>query len=129
MRNWDPQLSESQPESVPSAKSRAVPSLSYPSSEARSSAGSSSVPPSACQWERDWKDVQAVAKYVGIPEDKVKLVDYSKEYWSKVFEPSVEVWQAMAPPRFRYRAPPISSHGTGLSVLTRVAGRSSSALL
>jgi hypothetical protein len=88
-----------------------------------------------------------VAKYVGIPEDKVKLVDYSKEYWSKVFEPSVEVWQAggtpnpdvmcnrwvddvtMAPPRFRYRAPPISSHGTGLSVLTRVAGRSSSALL
>ncbi|GFZ51238.1 hypothetical protein JCM24511_08996 [Saitozyma sp. JCM 24511] len=98
MRNWDPQLSESQPDSVPSATKRAVPSLSYPSSEPRSSAASSSNPPSACQWERDWKDVQAVAKYVGIPKDKVKLVDFSKEYWSKVFEPSVGVWEAGGTP-------------------------------
>jgi tRNA-specific 2-thiouridylase len=96
MRNWDPQLSESQPDSIPTR--RAVPSLSYPSSEARSSASSSNGPPSACQWERDWKDVQAVAKHVGIPKDKVKLVDYSKEYWSKVFEPSVAVWEAGGTP-------------------------------
>lgn len=86
MRNWDPLLSESPPESSLSPSSI---SLAY------SSASSSKREPnvSPCQWERDWNDVLKVATQVGIPKDSIKLVDLSKEYWSRVFEPSVGVWE------------------------------------
>lgn len=67
-----------------------MPTLSYP--------GSPSKPPKSsaeqtCQWEKDFRDVQAVAKHCGIPDDKVQLVDLSKEYWNRVFEPSVRIWE------------------------------------
>ncbi|OXH22808.1 tRNA (5-methylaminomethyl-2-thiouridylate)-methyltransferase [Cryptococcus neoformans] len=86
MRNWDPLLSESPPESSLSPSSI---SLAY------SSASPSKREPnlSPCQWERDWNDVLKVATQVGIPEDSIKLVDLSKEYWSRVFEPAVGVWE------------------------------------
>jgi hypothetical protein len=91
MRNWDPQLSESPPGDRPSS---IVPSLAYPAS----GSPSTSALPSVCEWEKDWRDVQAVARHVGIPENNVRLVDFTKEYWSRVFEPSVAAWEAGATP-------------------------------
>ncbi|WVW80708.1 tRNA (5-methylaminomethyl-2-thiouridylate)-methyltransferase [Kwoniella bestiolae CBS 10118] len=78
MRNWDPLLSESS-SSSPSSQY----ALSYQSSNTKS----------GCQWEKDWHDVQSITRSIGIPRDKVKLVDLSKEYWSRVFEPSINVWE------------------------------------
>lgn len=78
MRNWDPVLSEERP-----AEDNSL-SLSYTDGSAYS----------PCAWERDWNDVRAVARHVGIPDDKVSLVDLSKEYWTQVFEPSVAEWDA-----------------------------------
>ncbi|WVQ95428.1 tRNA (5-methylaminomethyl-2-thiouridylate)-methyltransferase [Kwoniella sp. CBS 9459] len=88
MKNWDPLLSES---STSQSHSNPGYSLSYPSS-------SSSPPPttgsdSPCSWERDWNDVRSVSRAIGISSDRVKMVDLSKEYWSRVFEPSINVWE------------------------------------
>ncbi|ESK84034.1 trna (5-methylaminomethyl-2-thiouridylate)-methyltransferase [Moniliophthora roreri MCA 2997] len=44
-----------------------------------------------CQWERDWNDVQRLCKALDIP---CKMVDLSKEYWTRIFEPSLEIWQS-----------------------------------
>ncbi|EJD02272.1 tRNA-methyltransferase [Fomitiporia mediterranea MF3/22] len=44
-----------------------------------------------CEWEKDWEDVQLVCRQVGLP---CELIDLSKEYWTSVFEPSLEAWQA-----------------------------------
>jgi tRNA-specific 2-thiouridylase len=61
-----------------------------------------------CEWERDWEDVQQVCKKLRIPCNMVcrqrysckpsltglaLQVDFSREYWNKVFEPALEVWQ------------------------------------
>ncbi|EIN07014.1 5-methylaminomethyl-2-thiouridylate-methyltransferase [Punctularia strigosozonata HHB-11173 SS5] len=43
-----------------------------------------------CEWEKDWEDVQRVCKALGIPCD---MIDLSREYWTRVFEPSLEAWQ------------------------------------
>ncbi|KAF6751132.1 tRNA-specific 2-thiouridylase [Ephemerocybe angulata] len=43
-----------------------------------------------CEWEKDWEDVQRVCKVLDIP---VTMVDLSKEYWNKVFEPSLRLWE------------------------------------
>ena len=82
MRNWDSLLSESS-DTDPSH------TLSY-SSQARSAKTPNMSP---CGWEKDWESVQSVCSYVGIPEDKVKLVDLSREYWTRVFEPAINVWE------------------------------------
>lgn len=42
-----------------------------------------------CEWEKDWHDVQRVCKLLDIP---CKMVDLSKEYWNRVFQPSLDVW-------------------------------------
>ena len=42
-----------------------------------------------CEWERDWQDVERVCRLLGIP---CRLVDLSKEYWNRVFEPSLDGW-------------------------------------
>jgi len=48
-----------------------------------------------CEWEKDWHDVQRVCKMFDIP---CQLVDLSKEYWLRVFEPSLRLWeQGMTP--------------------------------
>ena len=43
-----------------------------------------------CTWQRDWEDVQSVARHLGIP---VKMVDLSREYWTQVFEPALGEWR------------------------------------
>ncbi|KAI0273526.1 tRNA methyltransferase [Gloeopeniophorella convolvens] len=43
-----------------------------------------------CEWEKDWEDVQRVCQKLDLP---CQLVDLSKEYWLKVFEPAVRTWQ------------------------------------
>ncbi|KAG8893829.1 hypothetical protein FRB99_001678 [Tulasnella sp. 403] len=43
-----------------------------------------------CQWEKDWEDVQRVCTMLDIP---VKMIDLSQQYWTRVFEPSLEEWQ------------------------------------
>ncbi|KAI0759510.1 tRNA 5-methylaminomethyl-2-thiouridylate-methyltransferase [Irpex lacteus] len=48
-----------------------------------------------CEWKKDWSDVQRVCKYLDIP---VKMVDLSREYWTRVFEPSLAAWEAGATP-------------------------------
>jgi len=87
MRNWDPLLSESgaDEEDEPGA-TRAT--LSY----GRTVSGTPNLSP--CEWERDWADVRRVCAHVGVPERDIRLVDLSKEYWSRVFEPAVAVWEA-----------------------------------
>ncbi|KAL0575896.1 hypothetical protein V5O48_006069 [Marasmius crinis-equi] len=44
-----------------------------------------------CQWERDWQDVERVCRSLGIP---CKMIDLSKEYWNRIFEPSLQVWES-----------------------------------
>ncbi|TFK46652.1 5-methylaminomethyl-2-thiouridylate-methyltransferase [Heliocybe sulcata] len=43
-----------------------------------------------CEWEKDWEDVQRVCKMLDLP---CKMVDLSREYWTRVFEPSLELWE------------------------------------
>ncbi|KAJ7077149.1 tRNA-specific 2-thiouridylase [Mycena belliarum] len=43
-----------------------------------------------CEWERDWEDVQLVCRAFGIP---CKMIDLSKEYWNRVFEPALRDWE------------------------------------
>ena len=42
--------------------------------------------PGGCSAERDWKDVQKIAKQLDIP---VHRVDFSRDYWTRVFEPAL----------------------------------------
>lgn len=42
-----------------------------------------------CEWEKDWVDVQRVCTKLGI---KARMVDLSKEYWTRVFEPAIADW-------------------------------------
>lgn len=76
MRNWDPLLSENADE-LPLSLSYGTPATHSP-----------------CSWERDWEDVKRVCKHVGIPQSDIRLVDLSKEYWTRVFEPAIAVWEA-----------------------------------
>lgn len=48
-----------------------------------------------CEWEKDWEDVQRVCSMLDIP---CKMVDLSREYWTRVFEPSLRMWEAGATP-------------------------------
>ncbi|KAJ7227338.1 tRNA-specific 2-thiouridylase [Mycena pura] len=43
-----------------------------------------------CEWEKDWDDVQKVCKVYDIP---CQMIDLSKEYWNRVFEPSLRQWE------------------------------------
>ncbi len=61
-----------------------------------------------CEWEKDWEDVQRVCKQLGIPCELVSClghivfmlvtirmqIDLSKQYWNRVFEPSLRDWEA-----------------------------------
>lgn len=88
MRNWDPLLSESPESQEPEPGSRL--SLNY----SQSQAGPSRLRGQhQCQWERDYEDARAVARYVGLKDSDLQLKDFSKEYWSRVFEPAVNVWE------------------------------------
>lgn len=65
-----------------------------------------------CEWKKDWSDVQRVCAYLDIPVRMVRLlfilcvltesqlpqVDLSREYWTRVFEPSLEAWESGATP-------------------------------
>lgn len=82
MRNWDPLLSEQQ-------TSGQELDLNYASS---SNSGHQ------CEWERDWADVRATTRHLRIPEDRVRMVDFTKEYWTRVFEPAVGVWEGGGTP-------------------------------
>lgn len=104
MRNWDPQLSESEIERLAEAQAAQprpkVPTLAYSApQQLLSESGEAGVSPvrlgvpSVCQWEKEYADVRAVAKHVGIPDRLVQLVDFTKEYWNLVFEPSVSAWE------------------------------------
>ncbi|KAL7423912.1 hypothetical protein Q5752_001497 [Cryptotrichosporon argae] len=90
MRNWDPLLSENQDsDSAPSpasSASAAAPAAPYALSYAP-------APGHQCEWERDFADVRRVAAHVGVPASRICLVDLSKEYWGRVFEPAVGVWE------------------------------------
>ncbi|KAF9227589.1 5-methylaminomethyl-2-thiouridylate-methyltransferase [Gyrodon lividus] len=44
-----------------------------------------------CEWKKDWEDVQRVCRMLDIP---VRMVDLSREYWIRVFEPSLRFWQS-----------------------------------
>ncbi|KAI0780510.1 tRNA 5-methylaminomethyl-2-thiouridylate-methyltransferase [Trametes elegans] len=46
---------------------------------------------SGCEWKKDWEDVQRVCRMLGIP---CEMVDLSREYWTRVFEPALEMWEA-----------------------------------
>lgn len=43
-----------------------------------------------CEWERDWQDVQLVCKKLDLP---CEIIDLSREYWNRVFEPSLRQWE------------------------------------
>ncbi|PPQ88868.1 hypothetical protein CVT25_009062 [Psilocybe cyanescens] len=43
-----------------------------------------------CEWEKDWEDVQVVCRKLGLP---CELIDLSREYWNRVFEPSLRQWE------------------------------------
>ncbi|TFK63355.1 5-methylaminomethyl-2-thiouridylate-methyltransferase [Pluteus cervinus] len=48
-----------------------------------------------CEWEKDWEDVQRVCKVLDIP---CKMIDLSKDYWNRVFEPSLKLWETGVTP-------------------------------
>lgn len=104
MRNWDPQLSESELERLAEAEAALprpkIPALAYSGHQHQiNETGDAAANPvrlavpSVCQWEKEYADVRAVAKHVGIPDKDVRLVDFTKEYWNLVFEPSVAAWE------------------------------------
>ncbi|KAF8651508.1 hypothetical protein AX16_004720 [Volvariella volvacea WC 439] len=43
-----------------------------------------------CEWEKDWEDVRRVCKALDIP---CQMIDLTKEYWNRVFEPSLRQWE------------------------------------
>ncbi|KAH9917443.1 tRNA-specific 2-thiouridylase [Fomitopsis serialis] len=43
-----------------------------------------------CEWEKDWEDVQLVCHKLDIP---CKMVDLSRQYWTRVFEPCLDMWR------------------------------------
>ncbi|EPS94772.1 tRNA-methyltransferase [Fomitopsis schrenkii] len=43
-----------------------------------------------CEWEKDWEDVQQVCRKLDIP---CRMVDLSRQYWLRVFEPSLSMWE------------------------------------
>ncbi|KAF8904638.1 5-methylaminomethyl-2-thiouridylate-methyltransferase [Mucidula mucida] len=45
---------------------------------------------SGCEWERDWNDVQRVCKMLDIP---CQMIDLSRQYWNRVFEPALRIWE------------------------------------
>ena len=63
-----------------------------------------------CEWKKDWHDVQRVCKMLDIPCKLVSViclllsfsihsihsscqVDLSKEYWNRVFQPALAIWE------------------------------------
>ncbi|TFK23464.1 5-methylaminomethyl-2-thiouridylate-methyltransferase [Coprinopsis marcescibilis] len=48
-----------------------------------------------CEWEKDWEDVQLVCKKLDI---SCTMLDLSKEYWNRVFEPSLRSWESGTTP-------------------------------
>ncbi|EPQ57770.1 tRNA 5-methylaminomethyl-2-thiouridylate-methyltransferase [Gloeophyllum trabeum ATCC 11539] len=44
-----------------------------------------------CEWEKDWEDVQRVCKMLDLP---CTMVDLTREYWTRVFEPSLQLWES-----------------------------------
>ena len=90
MRNWDAQLSEMSDDEPTQT--------SYAYSKGGPSGRSNKPNMSPCGWEKDWESVQEVCAHVGIPSRKVKLVDLSREYWARVFEPALNVWESGGTP-------------------------------
>lgn len=48
-----------------------------------------------CQWEKDWEDVQRVCRMLDIP---CRMVDLHRQYWTQVFEPSLNSWESGSTP-------------------------------
>ncbi|EIW60203.1 tRNA 5-methylaminomethyl-2-thiouridylate-methyltransferase [Trametes versicolor FP-101664 SS1] len=46
---------------------------------------------SGCEWKKDWEDVQRVCRMLDIP---CEMVDLSREYWTRVFEPALAMWES-----------------------------------
>jgi tRNA U34 2-thiouridine synthase MnmA/TrmU len=69
MRNWLPDQSESPLDSSSTRRT-----------------------PEACEWEKDYEDVQRVCRQVGGVQLKAELLDLSNDYWMRVFEPAVGIW-------------------------------------
>ncbi|KAF9017214.1 5-methylaminomethyl-2-thiouridylate-methyltransferase [Hymenopellis radicata] len=44
-----------------------------------------------CEWEKDWNDVQRVCKILDIP---CQMIDLSRQYWNRVFEPALRIWES-----------------------------------
>ncbi|KAJ7476097.1 tRNA-specific 2-thiouridylase [Mycena latifolia] len=42
------------------------------------------------EWKRDWEEVQLVCRAFGIP---CQMIDLSKEYWNRMFEPALRDWE------------------------------------
>lgn len=97
MRNWDPLLSENQDQDQDQDQASPPFDLNYRSSSSSSSRGAGSVT-HQCEWERDWEDVRLTTNHLGIPPSEVRLVDFTKEYWTKVFEPAIGVWEGGGTP-------------------------------
>ncbi len=51
---------------------------------------------SGCEWQQEWKDVQAVCDFLGLGRQPgthgPQLKDLSREYWTQVFEPALDIW-------------------------------------
>ncbi|KAG0139011.1 hypothetical protein CROQUDRAFT_55367, partial [Cronartium quercuum f. sp. fusiforme G11] len=50
---------------------------------------------SICHWKRDWEDVQLISKQLNI---SCELIDLSKAYWNRVWEPSLRIWESGGTP-------------------------------
>lgn len=48
-----------------------------------------------CQWKRDWNDVQSVCDHLRLP---CQLIDLSKAYWNRVWEPCLRIWESGGTP-------------------------------
>ncbi|KIY46868.1 5-methylaminomethyl-2-thiouridylate-methyltransferase [Fistulina hepatica ATCC 64428] len=48
-----------------------------------------------CEWKKDWEDVQRVCRILDIP---CEMVDLSRQYWNRVFEPSLRAWETGVTP-------------------------------
>ncbi|KAG0216407.1 hypothetical protein BGX28_002877 [Mortierella sp. GBA30] len=77
--------SSSAPSSSPEERQSSVSTL-----DSRTIPRTARIRPKVCTSDRDWADVQAVCRQIGIP---ARRLDFSRQYWNQVFEVMLQEYE------------------------------------
>ncbi|KAG0003750.1 hypothetical protein BGZ65_001384 [Modicella reniformis] len=89
MHNWNHQ-EETQDEFEFGPLHQREPTPSSPSESNSGTLGGTRIRPKICMSDRDWGDVQAICKQLGIP---ARRLDFSRHYWNQVFEVMLQEYE------------------------------------